>query len=278
MQRNKSKKGAIMEENKVLIQGVAGSYSHIFAKSLGYTQIDFVKTFSQVIKSVECGDYKYGILPIENSTAGEVRETYDLLEESKVFFVAVGDIKINHCLLGAKGSKLSDITKVSSHPQALMQCDKFLEQGGYQIFNEFNTAIASKKLAEEGDKSHAVIASRLAGEIYGLAVLKEGIQNVENNFTKFVLLTNSLEEVKDSKIISISLELKDKPHVLGELLNIFTEYNINLTRIQSRNIPNTCFKIRFYIDFEGNINDSKIENLLAKIATKCLQVKIRGVY
>lgn len=267
-----------MKDKKVLIQGVAGSYSHIFAKSLGYTQIDFVKTFSQVIQKVESGEYEYGILPIENSTAGDVRETYDLLEDSRVYFVAEGDIKVNHCLLGAKGSKLSDITKVSSHPQALMQCDKFLEKGEYQIFNEFNTAIASKKLAEEGDKSHAVIASRLAGEIYGLEVLKEGIQNVENNFTKFVLLTNSLKGVKENKIISISLELKDKPHVLGELLNIFTEYNINLTRIQSRNIPNTCFKIRFYIDFEGDINDANIDNLLTKIATKCLRVQVRGVY
>lgn len=267
-----------MQENKVLIQGVAGSYSHIFAKKLGYTQIDFVKTFDEVVRKIESEEYKYGILPIENSTAGDVRETYDLLDDRSVCFIASGDIKISHCLLGAKGSKLSDITKVSSHPQALMQCDKFLEQGGYQIFNEFNTAIASKKLAEEGDKTHAVIASHLAGEIYGLEVLKEGIQNVENNFTKFVLLAKDLQEVEQNKIVSIALELKDKPNVLGELLNIFTEYGINLTRIQSRNIPNTCFKIRFYIDFEGNINDTKISNMLTKIASKCLKVRVRGVY
>ncbi len=267
-----------MKMEKVLLQGVAGSYSHIFAKSLGYTQVDFVSTFSEVIQKIEKGEYEYGILPIENTTAGEVRETYDLLDKSKVYYVAIGDIKINHCLLGAKGSKISDIKKVSSHPQALMQCDIFLQEKGYEIYNEFNTAIASKKLAEEGDKSHAVIASRLAGEIYGLEVLKDNIQNVENNYTKFVLLTNSLDKVKDNKIISLALELKDKPNALGELLNIFTEYHINLTRIQSRNIPNTCFKIRFYIDFEGNINDEKINELLTKISVKCLQLKVRGVY
>ncbi|MDE6968026.1 MAG: prephenate dehydratase [Clostridia bacterium] len=268
-----------MEKDKnILLQGVAGSYSHIFAKSLGYTKIDFVKTFEEVVSRIESGEYKYGILPIENSTAGDVRETFDLLDNSKVCYINTGEIKINHCLLGAKGSKLSDIQKVSSHPQALMQCDKFLESGGYQIFNEFNTAIASKKLAEEGDKSHAVIASHLAGEIYGLEVLKENIQNVENNYTKFVLLTNSLEEVMENSIISVALELKDKPNALGELLNIFTEYHINLTRIQSRNIPNTCFKIRFYIDFEGNINEDNIKSLLSKVSTKCLALKVRGVY
>lgn len=267
-----------MNENTVLVQGVAGSYSHIFAKNLGYNHIDFVKTFEEVVNKIESGEYDCGILPIENSTAGDVRETYDLLDRCDICYIAMGDIKINHCLLGAKGSKLVDITKVSSHPQALMQCDKFLESGGYQIFNEFNTAIASKKLAEEGDKSHAVIASRLAGEIYGLEVLKEGIQNVENNFTKFVLLAKNFDKVAKSRVISVALELKDKPNVLGELLNIFTEYGINLTRIQSRNIPNTCFKIRFYIDFEGDIKDEKISNLLAKIGIKCLKIRVRGVY
>lgn len=267
-----------MENKKILIQGVAGSYSHIFAKSLGYSDIDFVATFEEVVQNIEKGNYKYGILPIENSTAGDVRETYDLLDVSNVCYVAMGDIKINHCLLGAKGSTFVDITKVSSHPQALMQCDKFLQIGKYQLFNEFNTAIASKKLAEEGDITHAVIASRLAAEIYGLEILKENIQNVENNYTKFILLTKDLQEVKQNKIVSVALELKDKPNVLGELLNIFSEYHINLTRIQSRNIPNTCFKIRFYIDFEGSINDEKIKQLLTKISTKCLTCKVRGVY
>ena len=267
-----------MENKKILIQGVAGSYSHIFAKSLGYSDIDFVATFEEVVQNIEKGNYKYGILPIENSTAGDVRETHDLLDVSNVCYVAMGDIKINHCLLGAKGSTIVDITKVSSHPQALMQCDKFLQKGKYQLFNEFNTAIASKKLAEEGDITHAVIASRLAAEIYGLEILKENIQNVENNYTKFILLTKDLQEVKQNKIVSVALELKDKPNVLGELLNIFSEYQINLTRIQSRNIPNTCFKIRFYIDFEGSINDEKIKQLLTKISTKCLTCKVRGVY
>lgn len=272
-----NKRWWIMQNKKVLVQGVEGSYSHIFAKSLGYKQIGFVKTFAEVIKGVEDGEYEYGILPIENSTAGDVRETYDLLDCSTLFYIAMGDIKVNHCLLGAKGSTLGDITKVSSHPQALMQCDKFLEKGGYQIFNEFNTGIASKKLAEEGDKTHAVIASELASEIYGLQVLKQNIQNVENNFTKFVLLAKDLEQAKSNKIISIALELKDKPNALSELLSIFSEFDINLTRIQSRNIPNTCFKIRFYIDFEGDIKDCKINNMLTKIATKCLKVRVRGV-
>ncbi len=270
--------GEVMESKKVLLQWVAGSYSHIFAKSLGYTQIDFVKTFDEVVAKIQNREYEYGILPVENTTAGDVRETYDLLDKSSVCYIAMGDIKINHCLLGAKGSTLKDIKKVSSHPQALMQCDKFLEEGGYTLYNEFNTAIASKKLSEEGDKTHAVIASRLAGEIYGLQVLKENIQNVENNYTKFILLTQNLDKVKENKIISIALELKDKPNVLGELLNIFTEHHINLTRIQSRNIPNTCFKIRFYIDFEGSINDEKIIQMLTKISTKCLSMRVRGVY
>ena len=99
-----------MENKKILIQGVAGSYSHIFAKSLGYSDIDFVATFEEVVQNIEKGNYKYGILPIENSTAGDVRETYDLLDVSNVCYVAMGDIKINHCLLGAKGSTIEPAT------------------------------------------------------------------------------------------------------------------------------------------------------------------------
>lgn len=265
---------------KIICQGARGSYSHIFAKSLGYEDIDFVKTFEEVVASVQNGQYKYGILPLENSTAGEVRETFDLLDNSNICYVKSGDIKISHCLLGAKGSTLQMIKTVSSHPQALMQCSKFLQEGGYKIFNEFNTAIASEKLAKENNVEHAVIASSLSSQEYGLTVLAENVQNAENNFTKFVLLSNDLQNAKDfaHNIVSVSLVLKDKPHVLGELLEIFTQYNINLTRIQSRNIPNTRFKIRFYIDFESDVFDQKTQEMLTKIASKCISLKIRGVY
>lgn len=263
--------------DKVICQGAEGSYSHIFAKKLGAKQVTFVQTFAEVINMVESGKAKFGVLPIENSTAGEVRETYDLLDKTSVCYIASGDIKINHCLLGAKGAKLEDIKSISSHPQALMQCSNFLEKGGYKIYNEFNTAIASSHLAEEQDKTHAVIASYLAAEIYGLDILSDNIQNAQNNFTKFVLLSNNLDEVKENTIISLSCELKDKPNALGELLGIFSDYDINLTRIQSRNIPNTRFKIRFYIDFEGNVKSEKIGEMLTKIGTKCLKMRIRGV-
>lgn len=266
-----------MQDNRIIVQGAPGSYSHIFARSLGYTDIEFAKTFADVAAGLVRGEYQYGILPIENSTAGEVRETQALLDTTDIVFVSSGDIKINHCLLGVPGSRLEDIVKVSSHPQALMQCDKFIEAGGYQVFNEFNTAIAGKKLAEEGDRTHAVIASKLAAEIYGLSVLAENIQNAENNFTKFVLLAKNLDNVQHSNIISVACELNDKPNALGELLGIFTEFGINLTRIQSHNIPNTCFKIAFSIDFEGDIKDVKIHKLLSKIGTNCSKVRVRGV-
>lgn len=264
--------------DKVICQGAQGSYSHIFAKSLGAKSIEFVQTFGEVINMIEEEKAEYGVLPIENSTTGEVRETYDLLDETSVCFIASGDIKINHCLLGTKGAKLEDIKSISSHPQALMQCSNFLEKGGYKIYNEFNTAIASSNLAKEKDKTHAVIASYLSAEIYGLEILSDNIQNVQNNFTKFVLLTKDLSGVKKNNVISMSCELKDKPNALGELIGIFSNYDINLTRIQSRNIPNTRFKIRFYIDFEGDINSSQISEMLAKIGTKCIKMRIRGVY
>lgn len=262
---------------KVICQGAKGSYSHIFAKSIGFEDIEFVQTFGEVVKMVENGKADFGVLPIENSTAGEVRETYDLLDKTNICFSKCGDIKINHCLLGAKGAKLKDIKVISSHPQALMQCSNFLEKGGYKIYNEFNTAIASQLLAQTQDKTHAVIASNLAAEIYGLDILCDNIQNVANNFTRFVLLEKDLANVVGNEIVSLSCELKDKPNALGELLDIFSDFDINLTRIQSKNIPNTRFKIRFYIDFEGNINSEKIQNMLTKIATKCLKMRVRGV-
>ena len=238
-----------------------------------------VEQWRDAMEAIAEGSADFAVLPIENSTAGSVNDMYDLLVEFENYIVGEQIIRCEHKLLGLPGAQLSDIQRVYSHPQGLSQCKPFLEEhrGWKQIPLE-NTAVAAKRVAEEGDKSQAAIASAFAGEQFGLQVLADKIYLNEANSTRFIIITNQRIFRKDADKISICFE---QPHTSGSLYNMLSHIiynNLNMTKIESRPIEKRNWEYRFFIDFEGNLNDSAVKNALRGIREEAKNMKILGNY
>ena len=219
------------------------------------------------------------MLPIENSTAGFVIKNYDLLAKYKNYIVGEVYVPISHMLLGLKDAELSDIKTVYSHAQALMQSSEYLDshKEWRQIAME-NTAVAAKKVMEDGDKSQAAVASRTSGELYGLKELAESINNTKSNTTRFIILSREPVYEEHAGKISISFEI---PHVSGSLYNILGNVifnHVNMVMIESRPIPEKPFEYRFFVDIEGNLGDAAVQNALNGIRAEASVLKILGNY
>ena len=219
------------------------------------------------------------MLPIENSTAGIVNDSYDLLEEYDNYIVGEQIISVQHALLGMPDAEISDIKTVFSHPQGLMQCAKYLdEHRDWKQISVLNTAVAAKKVADEKDKTQAAIASTLAAKQQGLKVLDQGINRSEHNSTRFVIVTNQPIFRKDAEKVSICFEVTHESGCLYNVLSHFIFNNLNLCRIESRPIPDRNWEYHFFVDFEGNLNDSAVKNALRGIREEALNMKILGNY
>lgn len=270
------KKGA-----RVVFQGVEGAYSHAAVRNFFGTDENayHVAEFEDTMKEVEEGRADYGVLPIENSTAGFVISNYDLLAKYKNYIVGETYVPVDHMLLGLKDAEISDIRRIYSHPQGLMQCSDYLNGNKeWQQISVLNTAGAAKKVMEEGDKSQAAVASRIAGELYGLKELAQGISNVKNNTTRFIILAKEPVYEKKAGKISVCFEI---PHVSGSLYNILGNFifnGVNMMMIESRPIPEKTFEYRFFVDLEGNLSDPSVKNALAGIRAEASMLKILGNY
>lgn len=265
---------------KVIYQGVEGAYSHIVTKRIfPHIKGENVATFEDAVNGVIEERASYCIVPIENSSAGIVADTYDLLLKKSVVIVAEYDLHISHCLLGVKGANISDIKRVYSHPQALMQCSSYLrEHPDWSQISLLNTAVSAKKVREEGDNKSAAIASELSAKIYGLDVLDSGINRNSNNTTRFVVLSKEKIFSKNSKKLSLIFELPHKKGMLYNILSIVALNGLNLVKIESRPIPEKTFEYRFFIDIEGNLNSSNMSNVLKILEKKVTFLKILGNY
>ena len=269
-----------MEGVRVVHQGVEGAYSH--AAAIQYfgekAEIYHVARFEVAMKEVQLGIADYAVMPIENSSAGAVIDMYDLLTRYDNYIVAETFLPVNHALLGVPGAKLSDVKTVFSHPQALMQCSAFLNDNGLKQISVENTAVAAKRVVEEGDKSQAAIASEIAGKLYGLELLKPFIQNNQGNTTRFVILANRKVYQKDAGKISLCFEL---PHTSGSLYNMLGNFifnHVNMMMIESRPIPGKNWEYRFFVDIEGNLQDAGVKNALRGIGAEAQNFKILGNY
>ncbi|MCI6810901.1 MAG: prephenate dehydratase [Lachnospiraceae bacterium] len=266
---------------RVVFQGAPGSYSQEALEAFFGRETDSfaVDTFRQAMCALEEGSADYGILPIENSTAGIVSEIYDLLVEFEHYIVGEQVLQIEHCLLGLPGAGKEDIETVFSHPQSLMQSDLFLrKQPGWKQVSLLNNAFAARKVKEDGLKSQAAIASRRAGEIYGLEILEQGVNQTENNCTRFIVVTNRKIFLDNASKISLCFEI---PHESGSLYHILSHFiynNLNLTKIESRPIRERSFEYRFFIDFDGNLKDSGVKNALRGLREETTNMKILGNY
>lgn len=266
---------------RVVYQGVEGAYSHAAVREFFESQANayHVKEFEDTMRELEEGRADFAVLPIENSTAGFVIDNYDLLAKYRNYIVGEIYIPISHMLLGLPEAELSDIKTIYSHPQGLRQCTDYLdEHKEWGRISVLNTAVAAKKVKDEQDKTQAAIASRTAGELYGLKELVQGVNNEKCNTTRFIVLAKAPVYEKRASKVSIMFEI---PHVSGSLYNILGNFifnGVNLLMIESRPVPDKTFEYRFFVDLEGNLSDASIKNALTGVKAEASMLKILGNY
>ncbi|MCI8418323.1 MAG: prephenate dehydratase [Lachnospiraceae bacterium] len=269
------------EHVRVVYQGEEGAYTQqAMLEYFGENISSFhVEQWRDAMVAIAEGMADYAVLPIENSTAGIVSDIYDLLVEFDNYIVAEKIIPINHALLGLPEADISDIRTVYSHPQGLMQCSRFLDENRHwRQVSLLNTAVAARKVLEDQDKSQAAVASLMAAKVFGLKVLKEHVNHSDTNSTRFIVATNQKMYARDAGKVSICFEV---PHESGSLYNVLSHFiynGLNMSRIESRPIPERNWEYHFFVDFEGNLNDSAVKNALRGIQEEALNLKILGNY
>lgn len=264
---------------KVVYQGVPGAYSNQAMMNYFGENVDnmMVPTFREAMEYIKDGKADYAVLPVENSTAGIISDTYDLMVEFDNYVVDMVDVKIEHALLGLPDAEMSDIQSVYSHPQGLMQCSKFLEKHKeWKQMAYSNTAVSAKKVIDDKDKSQAAIASEMAAKIYGLKVLKSNINYNSDNTTRFIIVGNKKVYRKDAGKICICFEISHESGTLYNMLSNFIYNGLNMTKIESRPIVDKSWEYRFYVEFEGNFDDAAVKNALTGIASEANYLKIIG--
>lgn len=269
-----------VKKARVVFQGAEGAYSQAAMKQFFGDEIisTHVDTFRDAMSAIDEGTADFAVLPIENSTAGAVSEIYDLLVEFENYIVGEQVIKVEHCLLGLPGTKIEDIKTVYSHPQALMQSARFLDDHNWKQVGMQNNAFAAKKVAKEGDKTQAAIASEYAAEVYGLEVLQKKVNQTSDNSTRFIIVTNQKIFKKDAKKVSICFELPHESGSLYHMLSHFIYNNVNMTKIESRPIEDRSWEYRFFIDFDGNLADSSVRNAIRGLREEARNMKVLGNY
>ena len=264
----------------VACQGREGAYSQIAAEKLfEVPEIMFNSTFEGVIRMVTDGLCEYGILPIENSTAGSVNEIYDLLIRYNVHIVRSTRVRVDHQLLAAKGARFQDIKTVYSHPQAINQCSHFLSAlKGVEIIPSDNTAMAAQKVSKDPTKTSASISSKSCIDLYNMEVLAQDIQNFDSNHTRFICIAKNARIYPGANRTSIMMVVSHKPGTLFSVLSKFNATGANLVKLESRPIPGRDFEFMFYFDIELSIYDKKFASLISELDHCGEQFKYFGTY
>ena len=265
---------------RVVCQGVPGAYSHIAANRLfADDQLCFMNSFEDVFAAVCEGRADYGILPIENSSAGPVVEVYELLKRYDIYIARRIKVKIDHCLAALPGTKLDDIRDIYSHEQGLHQCSQFIQQHRLTAHAHTNTAVSAELVASSSPEQHiGAICSKLAADRNGLSVIAENIANIAENYTRFIVISKNACRDQDADIVSISFCLPHTPGSLYRMLTKFFVYGINMQKIESKPIGNKDFDIMFYIDFTGNLAEDHTAALLNDLAGDLIRFKYLGNY
>jgi chorismate mutase/prephenate dehydratase len=271
---------SLHKHRMVVYQGAPGAYSQeamftYFGKNVDNFAVD---SFREVMAAVESGTAEYGILPIENSTAGNVDEIYDLLVEYDNSIVAEQVIHVEQCLLAVHGAKIKDIKTVYSHPQSLRQSSKFLLPYHWQQVSMQNNAFAARKIAQDQDITQAAIAGEHAAKIYGLQVMRLGINQEGSNSTRFIIVTKDNIFSRYAKKISICFEIPHEKGSLYRMLSHFIYNQLNLTKIESRPVEGKNWEYRFFVDFEGNLKEQAVENALLGLKEEAVNLKVLGNY
>ena len=260
--------------------GVEGTYANSASiKAFPNGQIEFCSTFQDVFSAICSGEAEFGIVPIENSSAGSVTEVYDLMLKYRLYIAMAIDIPVNHVLAVKKGVNFSEITKIYSHHQALYQCSHFLKNFSHiKAETYLSTAAAAKMVAESDDNSIGAICSEDAAEKYGLDIIKRGFQNDPNNKTRFIVISKKMYISEKSEKISLCFALPHKTGSLYSILSRFAANGLNLTKIESRPIIGTDFEYLFYLDFTGNVNDKSTMKLICALSEELTEFSFLGNY
>lgn len=264
----------------VACQGVEGAYSQIACEKLfGVPSIMYFKSFDAVFSAIEQGFCRYGVLPIENSTAGSVNQVYDLMMKHNFHIVRSVRIKIDHSLVAKKGTKKSDIREIVSHEQAINQCAGFIKSlGKVKITVCENTAEAAKMVAESDRCDLAALSSHNCEGLYGLECIEESVQDKGSNFTRFICISKNLEIYPGADKTSIMAVTAHKPGALYKLMSRFYAYGINLTKLESRPLPDRNFEFMFYFDLDKTVYSPQLIRLMGELEESCERFEYLGSY
>ena len=265
----------------VACQGVDGAYSQIACdRMFSSANILYFDTFDKVFSAIEKGLCRYGVLPIENSTAGSVNKVYDLMLEHNFYIVKSVRIKVDHNLLAKEGTSLSDIREIFTHEQAIRQCEEFLSSLGpdVKITAVENTAMAAKMVAESERRDVAALSSRNCAKLYGLSVLCPAAQSTENNYTRFICISRKLEIYPGADKTSIMMVLPHEPGALYKVLARLYTIGINLIKLESRPMPNRNFEFMFYFDLETSVYSEAFVQLICELDKISEEFRYLGSY
>lgn len=269
------------KDSRIVFQGTEGAYAQAaMCKYFGDDINSFhVPSWREAMEAIEEGSADFAVLPIENSSAGAVSQVYDLLVEFENYIVGEVIIPVEHALAGIPGSDITEIERVYSHPQALMQSTRYLDShANWQQISVANTAVAAKKVLEDQDKTKAAICSEYAAKLYGLEVLQHKINNDSGNSTRFIIVTNQKIYLKNATKISICFEVSHESGSLYHMLSHFIYNDLNMSKIESRPVEGRSWEYRFFVDFEGNMADGAVKNTIRGLREEARSLKILGNY
>ena len=264
----------------VACQGVEGAYSQIACEKIFKSPfILYLKNFDGVFNAIEQGLCQYGILPIENSSAGSVKKVYDLMIHHNFSIVRTFRLKIDHNLLANPGATLEGIKEVYSHEQAINQCTELLSSmKGVKVIPVENTAVAAEMVSKSGRTDIAALSSRSCAELYGLKCLASSVQDKGNNYTRFICISKNLEVYPGSDKTSIMMILNHKPGALYKVLARLYVLGINVTKLESRPLPDRDFEFMFYFDLDTSIYSEEFIQLMCELDDLCEEFKYLGSY
>ena len=264
----------------VACQGVAGAYSQIACDRLfKRPAVLYLSSFDAVFSAIESGLCRYGVVPLENSTAGSVNAVYDLMMNHNFRIVRSVRIKVDHCLLVNPGTRREEIREIYSHQQAISQCEKYLQSfPNARVIPCENTAVAAKIVAKAGRRDAAALSSHACGKIYGLSCLESSVQDMDNNFTRFICISKKLEIYPGADRTSLMAVLPHEPGSLYKLLSRFYALGLNLNKLESRPLPNRNFEFMFYFDLETSVYSPQFLQLMGEMPTLCEEFSYLGSY
>ena len=268
------------EKAIVACQGVEGAYSGIACEKLfARPSIFYFSSFDAVFTAVEKGLCRYGVIPVENSTAGTVNAVYDLMVKHDFRIVRSVRIKVDHNLLVRPGTRAEDITEIYSHGQALTQCAGFLQRfPNAKIIPCENTAVAAKMVAESADPGVAALSSRSCAKLYGLEILMASVQDSDNIYTRFICISKNLEIYPGADHTSLMMVIRDEPGTLHHVLARFYVLGINMHKLESRPIPGRNWEYRFYFDLDTSVYSPKFIQLMGELGDICEEYEYLGSY